>query len=92
MSVYINNNQPDASAKVKPGISFIWRSRSLAKKSLLGLHSKFGRTFFLMVQFIINPEKMPQKLTIDLVAEDIYRDILESINLQLRRKSLSLNI
>ncbi len=43
MSVYINNNQPGLSAKVKPGIVSILRSPYLSKKSLLVLHLKFGR-------------------------------------------------
>jgi len=42
--------------------------------------------------FIISLVVGTSKQRIDLVAEDIYRDILESINLQLKRKSLSLNI
>ncbi len=43
MSVYINNNQPGLSAKVKPGIVSILRLPYLSKKSLLVLHLKFGR-------------------------------------------------
>ena len=44
MSVYINNNQPGRSAKVKSGMALIWRSPCFLKKYLLVLHFKFGRT------------------------------------------------
>ncbi|MDJ0595829.1 MAG: hypothetical protein QNJ72_38580 [Pleurocapsa sp. MO_226.B13] len=45
MSVYINNNQPGCSAKVKYGKALIARSLYFLKKYLLVLHFKFGRTF-----------------------------------------------